>query len=96
MFNMIRSEKTGLELARDEALSNLAHLDAFNDPEKYATTLNQIEQLSKLIAEEAPAKLNVNTVALVVANVFIALKVVKYEDTNVVTTKVLPFLMKSL
>lgn len=96
MFKLVPSERTGLEKARDEALTVLNGFDPVKDKEEYATTVTHIKTLSKLIAEEAPSKLNVNTVILVAANLFIALKVVKFEDTNVVTTKVLPFLMKSI
>lgn len=96
MFNMFRSEPTGLEKARDEALAVLATLDPLNEPEDYKTTIKHIDKLSAMIAKEQPDKLNINTLLVIGANLFIVLKVVRYEETNVVTTKVLPFLMKSI
>lgn len=96
MFNMFRSEPTGLEKARDDALAVLANLDPLTNQEDYKYTVKQIEKLSQMIAKEQPEQLNVNTLAMIAANLFIVLKVVRYEETNVVTTKVLPFLMKSI
>lgn len=96
MFNLIRSEPTGLEKARDEALAVLGTLDPLTEPDEYKTTLKHIDKLSQMIAKEQPDKLNINTIMMVAANLFIVLKVVRYEETNVVTTKVLPFLMKSI
>lgn len=96
MFNMFRSEPTGLEKARDDALAVLANLDPLTNQEDYKYTVKQIEKLSQMIAKEQPEQLNINTLAMIAANLFIVLKVVRYEETNVVTTKVLPFLMKSI
>lgn len=96
MFTMFRSEPTGLEKARDAALDVLATLDPLTDQDEYKTTLKRIESLSQMIAKEQPERLNINTLLVIGANLFIVLKVVRYEETNVVTTKVLPFLMKSI
>lgn len=95
MFTFIPSEKTGLEIARDDALAVLNNLDPIEDKDDYEVTLTRIETLSNLISKEMPDKLNINTIVIVAANIFIALKIVDYESTNVVTTKVLPFLMKA-
>ena len=92
----LTTEPTGLEAARCDLFQVLAVLDPINDKDDYDKVMAHIHTLSTLIAAEQREKLNWNTVALAGANVFIAFKVIKYEDTNIITTKVLPFLMKHL
>jgi hypothetical protein len=86
-------EKTGLENARDEALSELSSFTA--DTEEYMKVVTRVETLTKLIDLEKSEKLSPNTIAIIIGNAIIALVVVAYESKNVVTTKVLPFLNKT-
>jgi len=88
-----KSEKTGLEEARDQALLELKNFTT--DDALYEQTLKHVKTLSKLIEAEAHEKLNPNTVALIAGNAFVALIVVSYESKNVVGTKVISFLMKA-
>lgn len=92
----LTTEPTGLEAARNDALLVLATFDPVEDADQYTKTITHVETLSKLIAAEQREKLSPNNVMLALANIFIALKVVNYEETNIVTTKVLPFLNKRL
>ena len=86
------TEKSGLEKARDEALSELQSFTS--DMAEYDKIIVHVETLSKLIDMEKSEKLSPNTVAMILGNAVIALVVVAYESKNVVTTKVLPFLGK--
>lgn len=85
--------KTGLEMARDDALRVLDSFDP-TDPE-YTKTMNHVKTLSDLIAQESPEKLSPNTMAIVFGNIGIGIMVVGFEKANVVTTKVLAFLTKA-
>ena len=89
----MKKEKTGLEAARDEALTQLDNLDPTQDD--YATTMKHIKTLSKLIAAEQPEKLSANTALVVAGNVLIAFTIVSYEQKNVISSKVKDFLNKS-
>jgi hypothetical protein len=94
MFTWNQShEKTGLEKARDEALSELSGFTA--ETEAYMKIVTRVETLSKLIALEKAEKLSPNTIAIVLGNAVIALVVVAYESKNVVTTKALQFMGKT-
>ena len=93
MFNRKAiKEKTGLEEAREVALSELASYSSHDD--EYSKIMDHVKTLSELIDAEAPEKLSPNTVAVVLGNVGIGLLFTIYESKNVVTTKVVPFLMK--
>lgn len=92
----LTTEPTGLEAAREDALQVLSTLDPIHDKDHYAIVIAQVHTLSTLIAAEQREKLSPNTVVLGLVNVWIALKVINYEETNIVTTKVLPFLFKKI
>jgi hypothetical protein len=94
MFNWNPSrEKTGLEKARDEALSELDSFTA--DTEDYKKIMVHVKTLSKLIDLEKSEKLSPNTIAVIIGNALIAIVVVGYESKNVMTTKVWPFLRQT-
>lgn len=88
------TEPTSLECAREEALLVLSSFDPVNNKDEYATTIAHVKTLSELIQKEQREKLSPNTVFTVAANILIALKIVNYEENNIVNTKVIPFLMK--
>lgn len=92
----LTTEPTGLEKARNDALRVLEAFDPIMDKDEYAIAIAQVHTLSTLIAAEQAEKLNPNTLVLGLVNVWIALKVINYEETNIVTTKVLPFLFKKI
>jgi hypothetical protein len=95
MFTMkAKAEKTGLEEARDTLLIELKNFQA--DADEYTKMMVHLKTLSELIKAESHERLNPNTVALVSGNVVIALMVIGFEKTNVVTTKVVPFLLKAV
>lgn len=91
MFGKTR-EKTTLEQVRDDAVLALADLDP-QDPD-YKKTYKIVDRLSTHIANERRELLSPNTVAVVLGNLGVAVVVVAYEQRNVITTKVVPFLMK--
>lgn len=82
-------EKTGLEIARDDALLVLNDLDP-TDPD-YAKTMKHVKKLSDIIANERRELLSPNTVILVLANIGGIAMIVKYERLEVVTSKALGF-----
>ena len=92
----LTTEPTALEAARLDALTVLSGFDPVLNKDEFEITMKHVETLSKLIAAEQREKLSPNAVLTVLGNIFVALKVVNYEETNIVTTKVLPFLLKRL
>lgn len=93
MFTMkAPATKTGLEEARDTALLELKNFSA--DDKEYSTMMIHVKTLSELIAAEKAETLNPNTMAIVVGNAVVALLVIGYESKNVVTSKVLSFMLK--
>lgn len=94
MFNWFRQpEKTGLQVAHEDALFELKSYTP--DSDEYKKIMKHVKTLSKLIAEEKPETLSPNTVLVVLGNVGIAGFFTIFEKSNIVTTKVIPFLMKS-
>jgi hypothetical protein len=86
-------EKTGLEKARDEALSELQGFTA--DTAEYKQIMKHVKELTKLIDLEKSERVSPNTLLVVLGNVGIAVLVVAYEHHDIVTTKVLGFLHKT-
>lgn len=86
--------ETGLQEARDQFVWDLRNLTP-DDP-NYKETLKAVKTLSNLIAEEKAEELNPNTVLIVLGNVFVGGMFTIFERNNIVTTKVIPFLMKAI
>ena len=94
MFNLTSPHKeSGLELARDKALSELTNFSA--DDAEYERMIVHVKTLTELIDLEKSEKVSPNTVALILGNIGVALLVIGYESKNVVTSKVLSFLLKT-
>lgn len=92
MFTKTTAEKTGLEEARDTLLIELRNFSG--DDSEYAKMMTHVKTLSELIDSEKSEKLSPNTVLIVVGNAVVALLVIGYESKNVVTSKVLSFMLK--
>lgn len=88
------TETTKLEKARDDALTVLDSLDPI-DPD-YTKTMTHIETLSNLIAAERRELVSPNTVIMALANIGGILAIVKYEQVNIVTSKAIAFVGKTL
>lgn len=93
MFTISPTEKTGLEEARDQAFLELKNFTV--DEDDYTKIMVHIKTLSELIDNEKSEKLSPNTVAMILGNIGIAVMFTIFEKQNVVTTKVIPFLMRS-
>lgn len=91
-INKAPAEKTGLEEARDTLLLELKSFSA--DDEEFAKMMVHLKTLTELIDLEKSESLNPNTVALVIGNAIVAILVIGYESKNVVTSKVLNFMLK--
>jgi hypothetical protein len=85
-------ETAGLRAARVDALKVLADLDPTDAD--YEKTLNAVETLSKLIAEEQPESLNINTVLLALTNIGGIATIVWHEREHVMASKALSFIGK--
>lgn len=94
MFTKTKAEKTGLEEARETLLSELASYSA-DDP-SYSKMMVHVKTLTELIDLEKPEGLSPNTLALIIGNSIVAMVVVSYESKNIVSSKVLNFLMKAV
>lgn len=90
MFNPFRPEDPALDAAIADAFKSLEHLDAA-DPE-YQKILSQITNLYAL--KRQPVDIDPNKLAAVAGNILVAIVVIKFERTNIITTKVGTFLSK--
>lgn len=86
-------KETGLEIARDKALSDMTNFTA--DDDEYERMIAHVKTLTELIDLEKSEEVSPNTIAVILGNVVVALIVVSYESKNVVTSKVLSFLQKT-
>lgn len=89
MFNPFRQEDPALDAAITSVFKEMTTLTS-DDPE-YA---KMVEQLPKLYALKNEKQVDPNTVLTVVGNLAIAILVVKFERTDVITTKLFSFLAK--
>lgn len=94
MFTKKPAANAELVVARNEKLEVLRNLDV--EDALYEQTLDAVERLSKLAAEEAPEKLSINTLLPVIGTVASVILIIGHERANVLTTKALAFLPKLL
>lgn len=93
---LIAGEKSGLEEAIDELLNEMKTF--CGDDEEYAKMVTQLDVLYKL--KEVDHKINSkwhvdgNTLVIASVNLIGILAVVKYEQTSVITSKVLNLIPK--
>lgn len=89
MFALFRQEDPALDAAIASVYKEMNAVNA-DDP-VYAKS---VEQLAKLYALKNEKPVDPNTVLTVIGNLAIALIVVKFERTDVITTKLFSFLPK--
>lgn len=82
-------EKTGLEKAIDQLLSEMANFSG--DDDEYSKMADQLEKLYKLKDIDKPDRVDANTLALIAGNLAGIVLIVGYERANVVTSKALGF-----
>ena len=86
---------------RDEKLdgaidSLFAELDGYTgSEEEYSAITDQIEKLYKLRNETKPKTVSADTMAIVAGNLLGILLIVGFEQTHVITSKAIGFVMKS-
>lgn len=88
MFSIFRREDPALQVTIDGIYKEMAALKA-NDPE-YQKMTARLTELNALKNKGVDP----NTVLVILGNVALAMVVVTHEQTAVITTKVLPFLVK--
>jgi hypothetical protein len=86
-------QKTGLEIAIDELLSEMKGYTA--DTEEYAKMVDQLDTLYKLKDIDKPERIKPDTLAIIGGNVLVAVVIVGFERTNIMTSKALSFLLKT-
>lgn len=89
MFASFRREDPQLTAAITECYKDLEGHTA--ESKEYKEAMKQLEKLHSL----KPKQLDPNTVAIVIANLVIGWRVLKFEDTGVITTKLWNFLTKT-
>jgi hypothetical protein len=90
MFNPFRAEDPLLEEAIASAFADLKSHSA--DEEGYQKT---VDQLTKLYAmKKESVALDPNKLLLIFGNVYVGLKVLNYEQTGVITSKLWSFMSK--
>ena len=92
MFNPFRSEDPALEEAIASALQDLKSFSA--DEEGYEKTVKQLSALYALKPDNSWPKPDVNKLAIVITNIYIGTKIIKFEETGVITSKVMNFMSK--
>lgn len=96
MFNKkTKEERPGLEKAIDDALMELAGLNA--DSEEYAKVLEKIERLYKLLepSPEPSKPVSKDALLMVAGNLAGIALILGYERAHVITSKALGFIIKS-
>jgi len=86
------SEDVNLEKAIDNLHLRMYAMDETS--EDYEKLTRRLSELYALKQDYTPPRLSPDVIAQVLGNLAVALIVVKYERENVVTTKVMQFLMK--
>jgi hypothetical protein len=62
--------------------------------EEYDTLLNRLEKLHKMRQDEKPDQLSSDTLALVAANLFGILLIIRHEHVNVISSKAMGTLIR--
>lgn len=92
MFNREPREKTGLEKAIDDLLSELAGPSA--DSPEYEKMVDQLAKLHAMKTNDGRKRINPDTWATIIANLGGILIMVGYEQKHLITSKALPFIRK--
>lgn len=93
IISQSQKEKTGLENAIDQVLLEMQGFSA--DDDEYAKMVNQLETLYKLKVVDKPERVSYDTLAIIAGNLVGIVLIIGYERTNVITSKVLSFLLKT-
>lgn len=89
-----RREKTGLENAIDELLSELKGYTS--ESEEYAQMVDQLTKLHALKEAEKPKRVSKDALVTVGGNILVVAVIIGYERSNVITSKARDFLLKTL
>jgi hypothetical protein len=92
MFNQESSEKTELEKAISELLSEMA--GAQGDSPEYAAMVDQLVKLHAMKTEERRPRISPDTLATIAANLGGILIIVGHERAHIVTSKALGFIKR--
>lgn len=90
MFNPFNRENPDLDEAIHSAYQDLKAHSA--DEEGYQKAVDQIVKLEAM--KRKPIDIDPNKMAMVLGNLFVARMVIKYEQTGVITSKVMAFMSK--
>lgn len=93
MLKFKPAEKSGLDLAIDQILSEMQGFECSDD--EYDKMTDQLKKLYKLKALDKPERVSKDTLALITGNILVALLIVAYEQKSIVTTKATNFLLKT-
>jgi hypothetical protein len=92
MFNQTPTEKTGLEKAIDEVLSQMDNVSA--DSEEFEKMTDQLVKLHAMKTLEGRPRISPDVKATIAANLAGILVIVGHERTHIVTSKALGFIKK--
>lgn len=93
MFRSKSRDKTGLETAIDELLNEMKGVTA--DSEEYTTMAANLDTLYKLKDVDKPERLKPDTLAIIGGNILVAVVIVGFEKSNIMTSKALSFMLKT-
>lgn len=92
MFKKNQTEKSGLDIAIDQILSEMQGYTAESD--EYAAMVDQLDKLYKMKTADKPSELSKDTLAIVAGNLVAVIVIIAYEQHHVMMTKAMNFLVK--
>lgn len=88
-----RDKRTNLEKEIDEVLFHMSSINPGDEP--YAIMATNLETLYKAKATEKSKVVSPDTIAVVAGNILGLVLILVYEETRVISTKALGFVLRS-
>lgn len=88
-----RDKRTNLEKEIDEVIAHMASIGP--DTKEYTAMAANLEMLYKAKATEKSRSISPDTIAVIVGNLIGIILIINYEQTGIVTTKALGFVLRS-
>lgn len=92
LFRKTPAEKSGLDIAIDEVLSDMKGFTS--DQDEYAVMSDQLVKLHALKMAEKPDRVCRDTIVLTLGNIVCVALILEYERLHVVTSKAVLFIGK--
>lgn len=87
-----RDKRTNLEKEIDAVLVRMSSIDS--DTKEYTAMAANLEMLYKAKANEKSRSISPDTIAVIVGNLLGIILIINYEQTGIITTKALGFVLR--